>query len=359
MVRTPLTKHQAKPQHVAPSPQQCRTEFRCSPSTGRRWSVQVPVASNPPDTQSGYEWRINPRTGDRYQVLVTLQQQLPPAHGRPALVQPSGQFQQSPFTGHHLNQSYSPDLTQPGHDNSQQSASVLHDQSSNMSRNERVAGIVSLLEGGGATKKIPKVIEFAKKCPTKWSKSATISNVNLPLYAWGVLEEVEAAMSGRSPALQNSVVLGKLRHLKNTLEVCCQNSTSQEFSGYGWDLAKDYSTKVNDEIDQGRESWQNLKLEVKTSTLMSASMENPRPLPKFDPLKKTTSLRVTEKKDICPTYNKCREENKCDYEVANPTKTCFRKHECTWCRAHKNQSWSHQASKCRNKAASGGANGSG
>ena len=75
--------------------------------------------------------------------------------------------------------------------------------------------------------------------------------------------------------LQSAVVLGKLRHLKNTLEVCCQNSTAQEFTGYGWTLAKDYATKLNDEIEQGRATWQDMTLEVKTSTLMSANMENP------------------------------------------------------------------------------------
>ena len=235
-------------------------------------------------------------------------------------------------------------------DLSQQSQSNI----SNLSRTERVAGIVSLLEGGGGTKKVPKVLEFAKKCPTKWSKLATLNSINLPLYAWGVIEELESALSGRSQALPSSVVLGKLRHLKNTLEVCCQNSTPQEYTGYGWSLAKDYSTKVCDEVEQGRESWQDMKLEVKTSTLMSASMENPRPTPKavFEP-KKVVGKVVETKKDICTTYNKCSSENKCDYEVANPNKSCWRKHECTWCRTNKSQSWNHQESRCRNKAAGG------
>ena len=143
--------------------------------------------------------------------------------------------------------------------------------------------------------------------------------------------------------------------MKNTLEVCCQNSTPQEYTGYGWSLAKDYSTKVCDEVEQGRESWQDMKLEVKTSTLMSASMENPRPPPKavVEPKKFVGVGKAVEKKDICSTYNKCSSENKCDYEVANPTKSCWRKHECTWCRTNKSQSWNQQESRCRNKAAGG------
>ena len=190
----------------------------------------------------------------------------------------------------------------------QQLPAQVHDHSrSEMSRNERVAGIVSLLEGGagGSTRNLPKVLEFAKKCPTKWSKQATLSNINLPLYAWGVVEEVESALSGRSQAMEPGTILGKLRHLKNSLEICCQNSSSSEFGGYGWNLAKDYATKLTEEIDQGRSSWQDVQLEVKTSTLMSATMENPRPPLRQDPLPKVAKgeggSKRTKKTFVQPT----------------------------------------------------------
>ena len=354
MVRTPLNQARLEQQQqlVTPPQQQYRTEYRCSPTTGRQWSIQVPVdpSTDIPATQQCYEWRINAQTGDRYQILVPYQHQPPQQNCQVAPVQTlPGQRQQLPFPGPQQNHGYSPDVTHHNSDTSHQTTSQLHDAS--LSRHERVAGIVSLLEGGGGTKKVPKVLEFAKKCPTRWSKQATLNSINLPLYAWGVLEEVEASLSGRSQAMQSSVILGKLRHLKNTFEVCCQNSTSQDFTGYGWTLAKDYATKMNDEIEQGRETWQDMRLEVKTSTLMSASMENPRPAPRFEPAVK--KVKQTEKKEVCPTYNKCTTENKCDYEVTNPTKTCLRKHECSWCRSNKNQSWSHQASRCRGKAADG------
>ena len=227
-----------------------------------------------------------------------------------------------------------------------------------------MAGIVSLLEGGGGTKSVPKVLELAKKCPTKWSKQATLNSINLPLYAWGVLEEVEASLYGRTQPLQSEIILGKLRHLKNTLEICCQNSTPGEFCGFGWSLAKDYANKLTEEIDQGRSSWQTMKNEVKTSTLMSATMENPRPPPKLDPLRTALGTgtgggrgRQDEKKDLCTTYNKCATEYKCDFEVSNPGRTCFKKHECSWCRTKKNQSWKHQESRCKTKLA--GASGPG
>ena len=295
---------QQQPVHqlIATPPQQYRTEFRCSPSTGRQWTVQVPVCSQsvpgpPAVVPPSYEWRIDRHTGEKFQVPVAGQNsgQTP-------------QFANNTSSGQHQ---FTSDVSRL--DSSRlQSETRVNDQTSNstLTSHERVAGIVSLLEGGGGTKKGPKVIEFSKKCPTKYSKQATLSNINLPLYAWGVIEEIEAALSGRSQSMPSATVLGKLRHLKNTLEVCCQNSSSHDFTGYGWTLAKDYSTKLNDEIDQGRTAWQDIPLEVKTSTLMSATMENPRPLPKVEPRRQGTGTGTGtgmgtgtgEKKDLCTLH---------------------------------------------------------
>lgn len=337
-----LKPQQQAPQQVSVSPQQYRTEFRCSPTTGRQWTIQVPVQTSVHSqaAEPVLEWRIHPSTGERYQVPVQLQSQQ--------------QRQYDPVNHQHPQQVSTTPVGQQHHQGPTLDSSHLqhHDQSSNnsMARQEHVAGIVSLMDSGAGTRKAPNMIEFAKKCPTRWSKGATLNNINLPLYAWGVLEEIEAALSGRTQSLPSATILGKLRHLKNTLEVCCQNSTSQDFSGFGWTLAKDYANKLNDEIEQGKLSWQDVASEVKTSTLMSASMENPRPAPKLEPKKPKTT---EEKRDLCTTYNKCTTENKCDYEVANPTKTCQRRHECSWCRSHKNQGWRHQEWKCRNKGVGG------
>ena len=205
---------------------------------------------------------------------------------------------------------------------------------------------MKLLEGEPTKKKQPKVIDFAKKCPSKWSKQATNNTINLPLYAWGAVAEVEASLSGRSQAMSRAVVLGKLRHLKNTLEVCCLNSTASEFTSYGWTLARDYATKVEDEVEQRLDSWQGMPTGVRTSTLVSAQMEHPRPVPKasYDPQK-----HAADKREACTTYNKCSTVGKCEYELENPEKSCQRKHECSWCRTNKRQGWKHQALACPNK----------
>ena len=364
LVRTPGTQHGLHAAAAAAVPTQShvqqtphppmvtyRVEYRCSPTTGRQWQVQVPVASQPPPVpRYRSEWRIHPHTGVSYQIQVPVQSTAASSTSaqQPAPPEPGRGFDHN--SCHQSHPGPSPDVSTQ----SQQSfLNQSHQQLNNstLSRQDRVAGIVSLLEGGGGTtKKLPKVLEYAKTCPTKWSKQATSSNINLPLYAWGAVTEIEASLSGRSEALNDATMLGKIRHLKNTLEVCCLNSTATDFSSYSWTLARDYANKVDNEVEQKLATWQDMPAGVRTATLVSAQMENPRPLPKLPPAHAQVKSAVSEKKELCTTYNSCSTEGKCDYEVAHPDKRCFRKHECSYCMKSKKQSWRHQAVMCKVKA---------
>ena len=102
--------------------------------------------------------------------------------------------------------------------------------------------------------------------------------------------------------MSKDAMLGKLRHFINTMEVCCLNSSATDFTAYGWVLARDYATKVDNEVEQKLTTWQDMPAGVKTATLVSAQMENPRPA------LKTLSTRVAtnEKEELlCTTYNNC------------------------------------------------------
>ena len=128
--------------------------------------------------------------------------------------------------------------------------------------------------------------------------------------------------------------------------MCCLNSAATDFTGYGWALARDYAVKVENEVEQKLVSWDEMSVGVRTATVLAAQMENPR---KVEPPKKPLTGKTP--KDICTTFNKCTTAGKCDYEVQNPDKSCQRKHECSWCKMNKGQSWNHQAWKCKNKEA--------
>ena len=108
--------------------------------------------------------------------------------------------------------------------------------------------------------------------------------------------------------MQGEVLLAKIRHLKNVFEVCCLNSTPTDFSTYGWQIARDYAMKVEEEVEQNFVSWQDMVPGVRTQTLVLSQMEYPR-----QQLKKKASepenLKPV-KKERCTTYNTCTSEGK-------------------------------------------------
>lgn len=333
--------HQSPSQHQRKDAVLFRTEYRCCPKTGRQWSVEVPVTPPanrvPPTPKPTVEWRIHPHTGVAYQVEILPQSS--PVYQQPVVPPPQGR-PQNQFQGQQ------PIIDQT--DVSQQQPTVLQhsDNQPNISslpQGDRVAGIVSISDAG-VTKNPPKILDHSKKCPTRWAKQATMSNINLPLYAWGAVSELESSISGRAGAMSENTVLGKLRHLKNVMEVCCLNSASTDFTSYGWVLARDYALKVENEVEQRLVTWDEMSVGVRTSTVLAAQMENPRTV---EPPKKP----VKSGKDTCTTFNKCTTAGKCEYEVQNPEKTCQRRHECSWCKTNKGQSYNHQVWKCKSKEA--------
>ena len=326
------------PRTSVPQQPVTRLEYRCSPTSGHLYQVQVPVAqqpnvqNNPPpqvapqhlQTPAAYEWRYDQVTGAPYQVPVQ-QDASQPRHGPPlGAVLPQ---QPSQTTSH-------------GHGAGQYAQEVK----------ERVAGIVSLVEGGAANKS-KKIIDYAKKCPAKWAKFAKTESLNLPLYVYGTVSELEATLCGRADPLSDEVFLAKIRHLRNVVEVCCINSNERDHLSYGWTLAKDYANKVENEMDQNLSSWLEQPAGVRTDSLLLAQMDFPRPVapkPRVEIGGKLAGGKI-EYKERCRTFNTCSVEMKCEYEVSNPGKSCLLKHECSWCRENLKQGFKHQLSKCRKK----------
>ena len=171
--------------------------------------------------------------------------------------------------------------------------------------------------------------------------------MNLPVHGYGAVFELVASLSGRAEPLPAGVLLAKLRHLQNVFEVCCINSTEADLSSYGWTLARDYSLKVQEKVDQQLISWETISLGIQTDVLVSSQMEFPRPAKEKEQPKKGPE----NEKSLCSTFNKCTTEGKCDFEVRNPGRNCLRKHECSWCRQNKNQLRKHQELNCASKLA--------
>ena len=311
-----LAPQQLAPPRLAPPqlapPQLAPPQLAPPPPTPQLASHQVPASVVS-------EWRYDPQTGIPYQVLV---QPAVPRQQPAAVVTPQNSCQSASQGTQHLSQEVK----------------------------ERFAGMINLMEGG-ASQKPKKVLDFAKKCPAKWAKFAKNENINLPLYVYGTVSELEATLSGRADPLSDEVFLARLRHLKNVVEVCCINSSEKDHLSYGWTLAKDYAQKVENEVDQNLSSWHEQPAGVRTDFLLLAQMDFPRPGPAFKVKSEKTLAGggKFEAKERCKTYNTCTSDGRCDYEVANPGKNCLLKHECSWCRDNLKQGFRHQVSKCRKK----------
>lgn len=340
-----------------------KREFRCSPKSGRVFEVlvPVPVQSNPlqcsPVVQ--YEWRCDPTTGETYQVPVKnptpkAQLQFPSQHCQPVIHQvpthaegqlpvvaslPVYEQQQSSVTYPWNKQSQ---VIQQGTDQLPGRAHLQLAQTTEASG--RIKGISELCDRGAT--KDSKVIDISRKCPVKWAKLAKPDNINLPLYSYGAVTELESALSGRGDPITHDVLLAKINHLKNVFEVCCLNSNQTDFSNYGWTIARDYAFKVEEEVEQRFVAWHDMPPGIRTQTLVLSQMEHPR-----TSVKKKLDDSIITKKDRCTTFNTCTTEMKCSYEVSNPGRTCIKKHECSWCRANLQQSYKHQEWKCQKKAA--------
>ena len=214
------------------------------------------------------------------------------------------------------------------------------------SHQDRIQGM-TILNDQRATKKL-NFGEFLKRCPTKWARETNTRNMNLSIFGYASLAELEYSMMNSPDQVSQGELLAKINHLKSVFEVCCLNSKDSDFKSYGWVLARDYAAKVSNKVEQGYTTWERLPSGVQTAELVSAQCDYPRNTQKSD-VKDKEREPDTRKKKLCTTYNTCTTEYKCDYEVTNPDKECQRLHECSWCRKNLKQGFKHQESRCKKK----------
>jgi hypothetical protein len=77
------------------------------------------------------------------------------------------------------------------------------------------------------------IADWAKLCPVKYANSCTDKNINLPMWVWGKLAEIRAALAGNITPLVKGELEARLRHMQCVLEVCNQNSSPTDYTPYG------------------------------------------------------------------------------------------------------------------------------
>ena len=100
------------------------------------------------------------------------------------------------------------------------------------------------------------VVDWAKMCPVKYAPTCTSKNLNLPLFVWAKLAELRALSAGPiMTTLSPGELDARLRHLQCVIELVGTNSAIAEYAGYGWQLGKDYDSKVQATMDSGASDW--------------------------------------------------------------------------------------------------------
>ena len=197
---------------------------------------------------------------------------------------------------------------------------------------------------------ILSVVDWAKMCPIKYASTCNTKNMNLPVFMWAKLAEIRALFAG---AMQTKLKPGeldaRLRHLQCVLELVGTNSILSEYTGYGWQLGRDYDRKVQATMDSGASDW------VDFNSMFSLGPHPSFVLSAKDEVEKVAKKRPNQvdedptkvKKKVCYKFNSCRTAKRCDWELENPNSgRCKRLHQCSYCKVTHNKSVFHQAWDC-------------
>ena len=228
---------------------------------------------------------------------------------------------------------------------------------------ERRPGFISVSTGPTVEEKqgkgnTPDIVQYARDCPVSWTSKVTSEKINLALWSWSYIAHLLASRTGQAPSLGQGELEARMQHFLNVLEIALQPSSSSEFEGHSWRIARLYAEKIQNKVDRG-ENW--IKFDEKygrdsqPSELMAAREEIG---PKLQVRK--VKGKEEEKKELpkgprrlCTTWNTSTVEGKCDWEVQNEGKACDRRHDCTWCKEKGKRSLFHQRTFCRQRLASG------
>jgi len=207
--------------------------------------------------------------------------------------------------------------------------------------------------------------EYSRFCSVDYAKKVKADNCNLVLYIWGYVAQILASKQGHIPAIPEQEQIGRLQHLLHILELSAMQSSPTDFSSPAWLCARNYSDRVFQDLDSGSTSWSTIGPKMHPTNMMQAMSSHPKVT---TPKVATVAARGlglsgggsalsggdSMTGPLCSKWSSCEVENKCQYEVDNPGRTCNRPHYCTFCQKTFKQSRKHKEADCRKKASHSG-----
>ena len=99
-----------------------------------------------------------------------------------------------------------------------------------------------------------KAFEFAATGQFSYKHQLKQDNMNAITFAYGSFKHLEAAKLGLIE-MNDDEFLARLRHLKNVYEVACLSSNLGSFTDNAWQVAREYDTRVVNDIESGAKTW--------------------------------------------------------------------------------------------------------
>ena len=197
--------------------------------------------------------------------------------------------------------------------------------------------------------------EFSKFCTVDYAKKAKPDNCNLVLYVWGYLAQILAAKQGQITPMPEQEQIGRLQHLLHVMELCAMQSSSTEFNTQAWLCARNYSDRVFQDLDSGVTSWSQIGFKMHPTNMMMSMSAHPKVAPEKTKVKGAGGIIQQDSSPaaLCPKWGSCEVEDKCQWEVDNPGKSCNRSHHCSFCLKKFKQTRKHKETDCRKKGEAG------
>ena len=202
---------------------------------------------------------------------------------------------------------------------------------------------------------VTRPTEFTKFCQVEYAKKAKADNCNLVLYVWSYVAQIFASKQGATTAMSDQELVGRLQHLLHILELCAMQSSATDYNDAAWLCARNYSDRLYQDLDAGATTWAQIGPKMHPTNMMQSMCTHPKVVKQE---KKQTPLGYSDPPatpaQVCTKWSSCETEDKCQYEVENPGRTCNRPHFCTFCFRKFKQTRKHKETDCRKKAEQAG-----
>ena len=90
--------------------------------------------------------------------------------------------------------------------------------------------------------------------------------MNLALFSYGSIEHLLSLSNGTLPPVSKEEYNSRLQHILNVLEIACLGSGIRDFDTHSWRIAREYDSKILQDISMGFKTWLSLDKCIDSST---------------------------------------------------------------------------------------------